>query len=324
MSEELKKLFGCNIEIEKIKDKPKLPLFLIMHSIYKIKINGVCFILVERSSDEKFGIKAFKKQIAQYEEAFRLPSAFLFNNMTRAQRDAMIRENISFIKLPEQIYLPFFGIILSNKIKMNKKTNVGKMMPVTQQLYLYMLYKGDTDIPKYLAAEELGCSRASISRASDQLIAMDLITQTKQGKSAFIKIWDSYKESLKKAEPYLIDPVQGIITIKKVELPDNYLSAGESALSEYTMLNPPPIPQVAVCKASVDESKLNPSDPRWTDPDEEWVNVELWKYDPIPISFEGKADPVSLACSLKETEDERVEKAIEEMMEKERKRLLKN
>ena len=250
MLSELKKFFGDNIEIGIIKEKPKLPLFLAMRNIYKVKINGICFMLIESGSDEKFGIKAFKKQIAIYEEVFQLHASFLFSDITRAQRDALIKNNIPFIKFPDQIYLPFFGIMLSNKIKGDKTINAEKMMPVTQQLYLYMLYKKSTCIPKYKAAEDLGCSRTSITRASSQLIIMGLITQKKQGKNAFMELKHSNKESLKKAGPYLINPIKNIITIRREDLPDSYFYAGESALSEYSMLNPPPIPEVAVYKDS--------------------------------------------------------------------------
>lgn len=315
MLSELKKFFGDNIEIGIIKEKPKLPLFLAMRNIYKVKINGICFMLIESGSDEKFGIKAFKKQIAIYEEVFQLHASFLFSDITRAQRDALIKNNIPFIKFPDQIYLPFFGIMLSNKIKGDKTINAEKMMPVTQQLYLYMLYKKSTCIPKYKAAEDLGCSRTSITRASSQLIIMGLITQKKQGKNAFMELKHSNKESLKKAGPYLINPIKNIITIRREDLPDSYFYAGESALSEYSMLNPPPIPEVAVYKDSLNEKTMNTLDSRWAEPNDELVHVELWNYDPALFSFEGKVDPVSLACTLKETDNERVEDAVNEMME---------
>ena len=73
-------------EIGIIKEKPKLPLFLAMRNIYKVKINGICFMLIESGSDEKFGIKAFKKQIAIYEEVFQLRKrvGFIYDRGQRA------------------------------------------------------------------------------------------------------------------------------------------------------------------------------------------------------------------------------------------------
>lgn len=131
-----------------------------------------------------------------------------------------------------------------------------------------------------------------------------------------IKSTDYYgADNTKKAGPYLINPIKNIITIRREDLPDSYFYAGEIALSEYSMLNPPPIPEVAVYKDSLNEKTMNTLDSRWAEPNDELVHVELWNYDPALFSFEGKVDPVSLACTLKETDNERVEDAVNEMME---------
>ena len=44
--------------------------------------------------------------------------------------------------------------------------------------------------------------------------------------------------------------------------------------------------------------------------------LEIWHYDPDLFAKKGCVDPYSLYLSLKETEDERVEAALEELMEK--------
>ena len=49
--------------------------------------------------------------------------------------------------------------------------------------------------------------------------------------------------------------------------------------------------------------------------DSDYVEIELWKYNPMVFASEGMVDIVSLVQSLKEVEDERVEMQIEEIME---------
>jgi hypothetical protein len=44
------------------------------------------------------------------------------------------------------------------------------------------------------------------------------------------------------------------------------------------------------------------------------VTVEMWRYDPRKLSKEKMVDGLSLALSLKEDADERVEEAVEEML----------
>ena len=45
------------------------------------------------------------------------------------------------------------------------------------------------------------------------------------------------------------------------------------------------------------------------------VAIELWRYDPKRISTNKMVDPLSLALSLQEEADERIETAVEEMLE---------
>ena len=49
--------------------------------------------------------------------------------------------------------------------------------------------------------------------------------------------------------------------------------------------------------------------------DSDYVEIELWKYNPMAFASEGIVDIVSLVQSLKEIDDERVEMQIEEIME---------
>ena len=49
--------------------------------------------------------------------------------------------------------------------------------------------------------------------------------------------------------------------------------------------------------------------------DNDYVEIELWKYNPSIYTADEMVDIVSLVQSLKDVEDERVEMQIEEVME---------
>lgn len=55
-------------------------------------------------------------------------------------------------------------------------------------------------------------------------------------------------------------------------------------------------------------------DPAWTN-SLDYIQLELWKYDPQPVAAYHAVDVISLALSLRANRDERVEQAVEEMME---------
>ena len=81
----------------------------------------VVLALVEIRPDEKFGAVALKKQIKAYEDNLQSNVAFSFQTITKEQRNSLIHNQIPFVALPEQIYLPFFGIVLSNNFKKPKE-----------------------------------------------------------------------------------------------------------------------------------------------------------------------------------------------------------
>ncbi len=55
-------------------------------------------------------------------------------------------------------------------------------------------------------------------------------------------------------------------------------------------------------------------DPAWSNSND-YIQLELWKYDPKALADHAGVDIISLSLSLKDNEDERVEQAVEEMME---------
>ena len=293
-----------------------LPVYLsLKRSVYKMSYSGIEFILIELPSDDRFSASALKKQAGQISSHYGLPVAFRFDNVSRQQRDSMIAQNIPFISGSGQLFLPFLGIALQNRFVGQKVISAQKMMPVTQALFLYLLYhsKG-TPIIKKDAAEKIGVTKMSITRASDQLSAMGLIRQDKQGKETYMLTTESGLKLYEKAKDHLISPVARTITTIMKEEFYNYPLSGESALSVSTTLNGPRIPARAVYKNNIFYGNLPDIDVRW-DSGKEPVLLEIWKYDPDLFMKGGVVDPVSLAMCFEDNADERIEGAIEEYLE---------
>ena len=312
---EYKKLFGLDFRICKVNSKD-LPVYITAgRSFSRLSFSGIDFILVRLASDERFGVVALDKQAALLSAKYEMPVAFEFENVSRVQRNSLIERNIPFISGSGQIYLPFLGIALSNRFVQHKQINAEKMMPVTQALFLYLIYNGNgRPIMKKDAAEGLGVTKTSISRASEQLEAMGLISLETHGKESHMIVNGKGMELFHRARPYMINPIQRTITTLSQEQFDSYLYSGESALAMNTMLNEPGIPVKAVYKAEIDSDKLPDIDIRWA-PDKAAVNIELWKYDPGIFSRNGSIDPISLALCFENNADERIEEAIEKYME---------
>ena len=112
-----------------------------------------------------------------------METAYLFKKLTKVQRDALIERKVAFVSVPDQIYLPFLGVMMRNNFRKEPDVNTDKMMPATQSLFLYILYHGNGSyILKKQAAEDLSLTRTSITRASRQLKEMGLIAEERHGK----------------------------------------------------------------------------------------------------------------------------------------------
>lgn len=162
-----------------------------------------------------------------------------------------MKANIPFLALPEQVYIPFLGILFSNKFRERKQVKADKMMPITQQVFLYLLYnKAKGSIMKGIVVDALGITRMSVTRASEQLIQMRLIRQEKIGREVYISCINEVRNLYELAKPFLINPIQKELYVNMVIDFPNLLKSGETALGERTMLNLPKVSEYAIYKSS--------------------------------------------------------------------------
>lgn len=299
-------VFGLKCRV-KDKRRPKgLQVYMSYErKFYDVFAEGFSFVIVDVGDEERFGSVALKKQLIKYREVFGSEVAFSFAKITKPQRDSLIKRQIPFVSGEDQLYLPFLGISLRNNLVLNKSFIVEKMSPVTQTLFLYLLYHSDEKIIKKRAAEFLGVAKMSVTRASEQLNALGLINEEYVGKEIVMRPVRKGKEYYDMAKEYLINPIQKEIFIDCSLVNKDFIDAGETALANVSMLSYPNIREMAVYKADVDKDSLREIDIRWEDVDA--VRLQLWKYDPHLFVKEGAIDPISLALSLKDSKNERVE-----------------
>ena len=117
------------------------------------------------------------------------------------------------------------------------------------------------------------------------------------------------KELFEKARPFLFDPVRRRFYIDKADLQEGFFVAGETALADKSMLNPPNVGVYGTAKATKPASATT----QLID-GEKQCELEIWRYDPTILSGENCADPLSLAMSLARIHDERVVMSIDEML----------
>jgi len=317
MLQYLKETLGITAEEAAWSEVEHLPLYLRNGRKYSVlSVEGAELLLIYMEA-ASFNLTAFQKQWKKLSEYWSGEPVLCFEKLTTYQRKALIEKRISFIVPGSQMYLPCLGVALQERAAAGRKA-VSKLSPSAQALLLYLLYRSESaPLKKVELANRLGVSAMNITRAVQELVSLGLVETQKTGRSDRVLPAGSGAALCEKAKSYLIDPVQKRVFVKQTHELDALPLSGESALAERTMLNPPSV----VCRAidrraykQYQESGLELVDPAWYS-GADYIELEIWKYDPGLLAESGMVDVVSLTASFANDQDERIEIAVGEMME---------
>lgn len=294
-----------------------LPLYLKAERKYSVLYIEDTELLLIRMESKAFNLTAFRKQLKKLHEYWCGDVVLCFERLTAYQRKALVENKISFIVPESQLYLPALGIVLQERTASGKK-EVSKLSASSQSLLLYFLYHNEkAPLKKVDLSKRLGVSAMNITRAVQELCSLNLVEVQRTGRSDYVLPVRFGKQLYDSAKQYLIDPVQKrIFVTMRNEFIDLPLS-GESALAERTMLNIPATPCRAIDRKTYrhyQEMGMDCIDPAWYS-GTDYIELEIWKYDPMMYAENGVVDIISLASAFANTKDERIEIAVEEMLE---------
>ncbi len=310
----LDEVLGVRGKIRPWKRKAKLPFFMVdYYAFYETSLLGhSCLLMIAQEGSEVTPAKIRKHwELAQSKYqglCIYVPAA-----ITSYNRKRIIEHRVPFIVPGNQMYLPDLGIDLREyfrKLRTTKKS----FSPATQLVVIYALLHG-TDkryVPSELA-RELGYTSMTLTRVFDELEMANIGIIHRTGRERWWIFVGNKRELWEQTKPLMRSPVKYRTWIKgKAKTPK--LQAGESALSQFSMLNQPNIPIYAI---SGDEWKnwKNAGIKELPMSEDASFELEIWHYNPNLFAENDFVDPFSLYLSLKETTDERIEIALEEMVE---------
>ena len=242
-----------------------------IHARYRLQmvtLDGKAAVFVYPNGELET-VSAVKKHLERVENTANVPVVLIPKHLTFRQKEYLLRDHIPFIVEGKQIYLPFMALYLQERGD-SERPDTKMMLPSAQLLLLCYIYHGCGELLTSEAAQELGFTATSISRASRQLEEMGFIRAEKRG-------------------------------VQK---------SGYSALSEYSMMNPP----MAECFAAGSIAAWKKAASNRLESAEDQCAVELWRYDPRKLTKDHCVDRLSLALALSADKDERIEEAVEEML----------
>lgn len=309
----LKEALNVSIDIHLWKNPGDLPFFLMdSYEFFKFAIfEQPCLLMVSKESAE-ITPGLISKYYKQAQKSCNGCIIYAKSTLSSYNRKRLVEHNIPFIIPGNQMYLPHLGIDLREHFRKLHDKAKKSFSPATQAVILYALVRQTSEnLTSSHLVGKLRYTLMTINRVFAELKAAQIGEFFQEGRE---HCWTfSDKRTLwKQAAPFLRSPIKKRLWLKGYQLK---IIAGFTALSYFSLLAPPPLPVFA---ASMHQWKI------WQKlgfeelPSADGANMqlEIWHYDPDLFAKDHLVDPFSLYLSLKDIQDERVESALQELMEK--------
>jgi hypothetical protein len=295
-----------------------LPYFLRdLYKLYECELLSQPLLVMAVRDEEEVTPATIRKHIGLLHKKWDDEVLYLSPAISTYNRKRLIEQKIPFVVPGNQMYLPTLGIDLREYIR-NLRTayKKKKFSPSTQVVLLAMLYDWPRDgvTPSQLA-ERLDYTSMTMTRAFDEIEAADLADVGMEWRERVLRFEGDKKSVWEKSLKQLRSPVSKRIKIHGISSYDSFLYAGESALARYSMLGEPSCPVVAVSNERWKAMLLAGAVAVLPMFEPGATEIEVWKYPPELFARGGKVDPLSLYLSLADTKDERIEIALDTLLE---------
>jgi hypothetical protein len=315
----LKEHFDLDINLIPIpqQELERLPLYLRGgFRFFKGNLLDNKVVWAEPLGENQFTPEQLHTHAQQIKQHLDSPIVFILDNIESWQRQRLIRRKVSFVQPSKQIYVPELLLELNNVRRLSQnqpKALSEKLSFPAQAIVLYHLGVGSIEEMSFQdIAQHVHYSSMSVTRAVKELNAFGLVLiKGTKGKSIAFKkqgkaLWDQIL-------PMLQSPVKDIWYVSEIIGDIEYMKAGESALSAYTMLAEPDQQTVALERDEFLDLKkreaLKDINKRHGE-----IKIEVWNYNPHIFSTENKVDRLSLYVALKDEDDERIKSALADMI----------
>ena len=307
---------GITVTLSKPTNVGSLPFFLRdNYDLLQVRLLNEDFIVLASKNDSELTPATIHKHIDIVSQQLKMKAVFVHSIISSFNRKRLIEYKVPFVIPKNQMYLPDLSIDLREYfIKKRAKTVI--LGPSTQAVILYALTKTMTEpVTPTQLAEELEYSRMTMTRSLDEIECAELAEVSVVGRKRLVYFDKNRRELWEKALPHLKTPIRKNVWLKTMidELP--VCEAGLTALARYSMLTSPQ--KQAYAASAKDWKAIKHKYPHEiiSYQDEAKCELEVWSYSPGLFANGKIVDQFSLYLSLRDIKDERVESAIEKMME---------
>lgn len=242
-----------------------------------------------------------------------LPVVFILPSCPAYLRQRLIDKDVYFVISDKYAHLPM--LVANERIRRSKMAK--RLTPVAQYLLLYHL---QVESLEGMAArdiiEKFPYAYTSITLGITCLEDLGLCEKKADGSKRKTLYFNKLGNELwQQAQPVLISPVEQTVYCDDILCDEQFPISGINALAHYTRLNPDPDRIIMMSKKRLRELSESRALVRPNIFDGNII-IEAWKYPPVTRKGEQSewVDKLSLAISLQDNHDPRVENEVERLV----------
>lgn len=309
MEKFLKDIFGIDAVCRKFYDFAGLSHLLVdAYEYILVEINEVKFVAIAPIYEQPT-IPTLVNHMKKISSAKNLPVVYHPRSLTYSKMKGLLQQKVPFIVDAKQAYMPFLGMFLQ-AVSDAKNEKVKFSLPA-QLLAMMYLYSREPFLYIKKAVEFLPYSAMSITRAMRELEVSELFYVEKDKQNKVLRSQLAKQELFEELKARFNSPIWKRGYIDNGCVAKEMVLAGEDALAEKSMLANTLPAKYAAYKKNVDVSTLHNE----LLDSKKQSELQLWSYNPLLFSQLDIPDPISLVVSLMYVHDERVNQALDGIME---------
>jgi DNA-binding MarR family transcriptional regulator len=289
----------------------QLPLYITSaYQVREIVLYGhrICLLIAENQEDTLTPDRLSKQMLFAGQKTG-LPVVFVFDKVPSYNLKRLIRKGVNFIIPNKQMFIPALMMDL-RKMPVATPPKKKLLLPVAQFVLLYHLQKEPlSGFTTRQLSNKLNQTYRTMSRAVKNMEELGLC-KLAGGKEKQIQFPAKGKELWMQVRNFFQPPLERIVFTDEILMEKQVCASNINALAHYSMLNDEVRKYYAVDKNEAKNISVE-TNKYWGE-----NSIEIWRYNPVPLSNNGFVDRLSLFLLLKDDGDERIQNELEQLINK--------
>lgn len=294
-----------------------LPLFLReRYGIFTTRLFGRRFLLALEMEDWEVGSPGeYGKHQATLKLNLGENVVLVLPILPSYARNRMVQMGIPFIIPGSQIFIPNTVIDLRERFPQPNIRRKKTLGPAAQCTVLYHLLRGSfAGMSLKEIAQKVQYSPIMLSKVKDELEAAGICKIVRSGRSLVLEFTAAGQPLWEQVQPQLTSPVKKTRWVRWDKPVTPALLAGMSALSRRTMIAADRVPTYALPLAEFQDFLERGVCTGCRDAEKATARIEVWSYPPERLGDNEMVDPLSLYLSLRDSQDERIQQQLEQLI----------